>query len=82
MNFHSYKIFFTAPVSQKNLITISDRRDIKQQTTRTHSMARHRKCPRSRRNLMVIDPLTPYQGHQFDFMLEIFSVSWSTAHPL
>ena len=31
--------------------------------TRTHSMARHRKSPRSRRNLMVIDPLTPSQGH-------------------
>ena len=28
--------------------------------TRTHSMARHRKSPRSRRNLMVIE------GHQFD----------------
>ena len=28
-------------------------------------MARHRKSPRSRRNLMVIDPLTPSQGHQF-----------------
>ena len=33
--------------------------------TRTHSMACHRKSPRSRRNLMVIDPLTPSQGHQF-----------------
>ena len=28
--------------------------------TRTHSMAGHRKSPRSRRNLMVI------KGHQFD----------------
>ena len=26
--------------------------------TRTHSMARHRKSPRSQRNLTVIDPLT------------------------
>ena len=50
--------------------------------TRTHSMARHRKSPRSRRNLMVIDPLTPSQGHQVDHELIIFSVSWSTAHPL
>ena len=48
--------------------------------TRTHSMARHRKSPRSRRNLMVIDPLTPSQGHQFDRRLKFFSVSWSTAH--
>ena len=31
----------------------------KAKVTRTHSMARHRKSPRSRRNLMVIDPLTP-----------------------
>ena len=50
--------------------------------TRTHSMARHRKSPRSRRYLMVFDPLTPSQGHQFDPRVEIFSVSWSTAHPL
>ena len=49
--------------------------------TRTHSMARHRKSPRSRRNLMVIDTLTPSQGHQFDRRLKFFSVSWSTAHP-
>ena len=34
-------------------------------TTRTHSMARHRKSPRSRGYLMVFDPLTPSQGHQF-----------------
>ena len=30
----------------------------KQEITRTHSMARHRKSPRSQRNLTVIDPLT------------------------
>ena len=40
-----------------------------QNKTRTHSMARHRKSPRSRRNPMVIDPLTPSQGHQFYCML-------------
>ena len=40
--------------------------------TRTHSMARHRKSPRSRRNLMVNDPLTPSQGHQFDRRLKFF----------
>ena len=45
-------------------------------------MPRHRKSPRSRRNLMVIDPLTPSQGHQFYGRLKLFSVSWSTAHPL
>ena len=45
-------------------------------------MARHRKSPHSRRNLMVIDPLTPSQGHQFDHRLKFFSLSWSTAHPL
>ena len=45
-------------------------------------MARHRKSPRSRRNLMVIDPLTPSQGHQIDHRLKFISVSWSTAHPL
>ena len=50
--------------------------------TRTHSMARHGKSPCSRRNLMKIDPLTPYQGHQFYQRLKLFSVSWSTAHPL
>ena len=50
--------------------------------TRTHSMAHHRKSPRSQRNLMVIDPLTPSQGHQFYHRLKLFSVSWSTAHPL
>ena len=37
--------------------------------TRTHSMARHRKSPRSRRNLMVIDPLTPSQGHLTSFIV-------------
>ena len=52
------------------------------QETRTHSMARHRKSPRSQRNLMVNDPLTPSQGHQFYLRLKLFSVSWSTAHPL
>ena len=35
----------------------------------------------SRRYLMVFDPLTPSQGHQFDPRVKIFSVSWSTAHP-
>ena len=50
--------------------------------TRTHSMARHRKSPRSRRNLMVIDPLTPSQGHQFDHRLKFISVSWSLLIPL
>ena len=50
--------------------------------TRTHSMARHRKSPRSQRYLMVFDPLTPSQGHQFDPRVKIFSVSWSAAHPL
>ena len=50
--------------------------------TRTHSMACHRKSPRSRRYLMVFDPLTPSQGHQFDPRVKILSVSWSTAHPL
>ena len=29
-------------------------------------MSRHRKSPRSRINLMAIDPLTPSRGHQFD----------------
>ena len=43
--------------------------------TRTHSMARHRKSPRSQRNLMVIDPLTPPKCHQFDRRLKFFSVS-------
>ena len=42
--------------------------------TRTHSMAHHRKSQRSRRNLIVIDPLTPSQGHQFDCRLK-FSVN-------
>ena len=50
--------------------------------TRTHLMVRHRKSPRSQRNLMVIDPLTPSQGHQFYRRLKLLSVSWSTAHPL
>ena len=45
-------------------------------------MAHHRKSPRSHRHLMVIDPLTPSQGHQFDRRLKIFSISRSTAHPL
>ena len=57
------------------------RRNLKTKT-RTHSMARHRKSPRSQRNLMVIYPLTPSQGHQFYRRLKLFSVSWSTAHPL
>ena len=50
--------------------------------TRTHSMARHRKSSRSLRNLMVIGPLTPTQGDQFERRLIFFSVSWSTDHPL
>ena len=37
----------------------------------THSMARHRKSPRSQRYLMVFDPLTPSQGHQFDPRVKI-----------
>ena len=36
---------------------------LKTHKTRTHSLAHHCKSPRSRRNLMVIDPLTPFQGH-------------------
>ena len=36
-------------------------------------MTRHRKAPRSRRNLMVFDLLTTPQGHQFDTRLS-FSV--------
>ena len=51
-------------------------------TTRTHSMARHRKYPRSRRDQMVIDPVTPSQGHQFDCRVIFFSVSWATVLPL
>ena len=54
----------------------------KENITRTHSMARHRKSPRSQRYLMVFDPLTLSQGHQFDPRVMIFSVSWSAAHPL
>ena len=50
-------------------------------STRTHSMARHRKSPRSRRYLMVLNPLTSSQGHQFDPKVIFFIVSWSTAHP-
>ena len=38
--------------------------------------------PTLSKNLMVIDPLTPSQGHRFDHRLKIFSVFWSTAHPL
>ena len=34
-------------------------------------MARHRKSPRSRRYLIVFDPLTPPQGHQFDPKVKI-----------
>ena len=55
---------------------------VSKQRTRTHSMARHRKSPRSQRYVMVIDPLTPSQGHQFDPRVKIFNVSWSTAHRL
>ena len=40
-------------------------------TTRTYSMARYRKTPRSRRNLMVFDPLTQFQGYQFDPRVKI-----------
>ena len=54
----------------------------KQKSTRTHLMARHRKSPRSQRYLMVLDPLTLSQGHQFDPRVRIFNVSWSAAHPL
>ena len=44
-------------------------------------MARHRKSPHSRRNLMVLDLLSPPQGHQFDPRVKIFIVSWSADHP-
>ena len=37
-------------------------------------MTCHRKSPRSRSNLVVIDPFTPSQGHQFDCRLNFFSV--------
>ena len=37
--------------------------------------------PHARSNLMVIDPLTPSQGHQFDCRVKFFSVSWATVHP-
>ena len=47
-----------------------------------HIRWRHHKSPPSQRNLMVIDPLTPSQVHQFDRRLKFVSVSWSTAHPL
>ena len=49
--------------------------------TRTHLMARHRKSPQSRRNLIVFELLTPPEGHQFDSKLKLSSVSWSTDHP-
>ena len=49
--------------------------------TRTWSMARHRKSPFSRRNLMVFDLLTPPQGHQFDFRVSFLLVSCSTFIP-
>ena len=41
-------------VSTLSLLSIN----VQVKTTRTHSMARHRKSPRSQRNLTVIDPLT------------------------
>ena len=44
-------------------------------------MARHRKSPQSRRNLIVFELLTPHEGHQFDSKLKLSSVSWSTDHP-
>ena len=44
-----------------------------QMETRTHSKACHRKSPRSRRYLMVFDPLTPSQGHQFDPRVKLFN---------
>ena len=53
-----------------------------QLNARTHLMVGHRKSPRSRRNVMVIDPLTPSQGHQFHCRVKFFSVSWATVHPL
>ena len=55
---------------------------IKQGYTGTHSMACHRKSPRSRRNLIVIDPLTLSQGHQFDRRLNFSVYPGPTAHPL
>ena len=68
----NYKPFFIRPHFIMQLSSID---------TRTHSMACHRKSLRSRRYLMVFDPLTLSQGHQFDPRVKIFSVSWSTAHP-
>ena len=44
-------------------------------------MVHHCKSPRSRINLMVIDPLTPTLGHQFDCRVKIFSVSCATCSP-
>ena len=35
----------------------------------------------ARRNIMVIDPFTSSQGHQFDYNVKKFSVSWATVHP-
>ena len=73
----------------KRYIRVGYNLDIMQQSaclvlnpTRTHSMASHGKSPRSGRNLMVIDPLTPFQGHPFDSRLRFFCVSWSTANPV
>ena len=38
------------------------------------------RSPHSRRNLMVIEPLTPSQGHKFDCRVNFFSESWATGH--
>ena len=67
---------------KKMMVNLNDDDKKDANLTRTHSMARHRKSPRSQRNLMAIDPLTSSQGHQFDLRLKIFSVSWSTANSL
>ena len=86
MIFHEYTLFLRQLGEMlRNLssaaVVTGPLRD-KTNKTRTHSMARHRKSPHSRRNLMVIDPLTPSLGHQFYCRLKLFGVSWSTAHPL
>ena len=43
-------------------------------------MARHRKSPRSGRNLLVFDLLFPPKGNQYDPRVKFFSESWSTDH--
>ena len=49
----------TKNVNRVVVLTLGQLKHNKMQIkTRTHSMARHRKSPRSQRNLTVIDPLT------------------------